>query len=89
MVGSGLGEIKRGGERLFEQASQFHSGLYLHLVEDVGAVDLNGAHADAQLVGHHDTKTTNTFYLAKTVPPMVVIPVKLAHPDDAPPLSEA
>ena len=31
----------------------------------------------SQLVGHHDVKTTRTFYLAVDVPPLIVLPIPL------------
>jgi integrase len=31
----------------------------------------------SQLVGHHDVKTTRTFYLAVDVPPLIVLPIRL------------
>ncbi len=37
-------------------------------------------------IGHKSAMTTNRFYNVSTVPPMIIVPVKLVHPDDPVPL---
>lgn len=38
----------------------------------------------AQAIGHRSTRTTRRFYDGTTIPPMIAIPLHLAHPDDPP-----
>ena len=41
--------------------------------------------ADAERLGHTNTRTTKLHYLGKHVPPMTVLPFRFEHPDDPQP----
>ena len=36
----------------------------------------------AQLVGHHDSRTTRSFYLGNRIPPLITLPISLRHQAD-------
>jgi integrase len=91
-----LGYVTKDGkaddDRRVQMANLRHTFI-THATESGKLVNAEGdggvpVNVVAQLVGHHDTKTTSKFYIAKRVPPMVVIPVMLEHPDDPSPTLE-